>query len=70
MRGIAGAQVMLQPQSGEAVTLDLMPMGDHLMATVPAGVTAYTAIVTVPVGGEARSAQFEVGLDGDTDHAH
>jgi hypothetical protein len=70
VRGITGAQVLVQPQSGDAVTLDLAPMGDHLMATLPAGVTAYTAIVTVPVGGEARSAQFDVGLDGHTDHGH
>jgi hypothetical protein len=70
VRGITGAQVLVQPQSGEAVTLDLAPMGDHLMATLPAGVTAYTAIVTVPVAGETRSAQFDVGLDGHTDHSH
>ncbi len=67
---IAGAQTIVQPQSGSAQTVALAPMGDHLMGTVPAGVTAYTAIVTVPVAGETRSARFEVGLDGDTDHAH
>ena len=67
--GITGAQVIVQPQSGEAATMTLAPMGDHLMATLPEGVTAFTAIVTVPVAGEPRTAQFEYGLDGHA-HAH
>ena len=67
--GITGAQVIVQPQSGEAATMTLAPMGDHLMATLPEGVTAFTAIVTVPVAGETRTAQFEYGLDGHA-HAH
>ena len=62
--------MIVQPQTGEAVTLPLSAMGDHLMATLPEGVTSFTAIVTVPVAGETRTAQFEVGLDGHTDHAH
>lgn len=68
--GIAGAQAIVQPASGSAQTVALEPVDDHLTGTVPAGVTAYTAIVTVPVAGETRSARFEVGLDGDLDHAH
>jgi hypothetical protein len=68
--GITGAQAVIQPQNGSAQTVPLEPMGDHLMATLPEGVRAYTAIVTVPVAGEARSARFEVGLDGDLDHTH
>ncbi len=67
---IAGAQAVIQPRSGSAQTLSLEPMGDHLMGTLPGGVGAYTAIVTVPVAGESRSARFEVGLDGDFEHAH
>ena len=68
--GIAGAQVLLQPDGGAALTVPLAPMGDHLHGTLPAGATVYTAVVTVPVAGETRSARFEVGLDGDLDHAH
>jgi hypothetical protein len=69
VEGIAGAQVVIQQQSGSVQTVALEPMADHLMATVPAGVRAYTAIVTVPFAGEDRSARFEVGLDGDFEHA-
>lgn len=70
VEGITGAQIILQPQGGRTQPIGLTPMGDHLMATVPEGVGAYTAVVSVPVAGEARSARFEVGLDGDFDHAH
>lgn len=68
--GIAGAQAIVQPASGSAQTVALEPMDDHLHGTLPEGITVYTAVVTVPVAGETRSARFEVGLDGDTDHAH
>lgn len=68
--GIAGAQAIVQPEGGSAQTVALAVMDDHLHGTLPAGVTAYTALVTVPVTGETRSARFEVGLDGDLDHAH
>ena len=68
--GITGAQAIVQVEGGSATTVALAPMDDHLHGTLPAGATAYTAIVTVPVAGETRSARFEVGLDGDTDHAH
>lgn len=68
--GIAGAQALLQPEGGAALTVPLAPMGDHLHGTLPEGATVYTAVVTVPVAGETRSARFEVGLDGDLDHAH
>ncbi|HEX8385461.1 MAG TPA: hypothetical protein VF576_04715 [Rubricoccaceae bacterium] len=67
---IAGAQALVQPEGGSAQTVALAPMDDHLHGTLPEGVTAYTAVVTVPVAGETRSARFEVGLDGDFDHAH
>ena len=68
--GIAGAQAFLQPEDGAALTVALAPMGDHLHGMIPEGATVYTAVVTVPVAGETRSARFEVGLDGDLDHAH
>ena len=68
--GIAGAQAFLQPEGGAALTVALAPMGDHLHGMLPEGATVYTAVVTVPVAGETRSARFEVGLDGDLDHAH
>lgn len=68
--GIAGAQALVQPEGGSALTIALAPMDDHLHGTLPEGATVYTAVVTVPVAGEPRSARFEVGLDGDTDHAH
>ncbi len=68
--GIAGAQALLQPEGGAALTVPLAPMGDHLHGTLPEGATVYTAVVTVPVAGETRSARFEVGRDGDLDHAH
>ena len=68
--GIAGAQVLLQPEGGAALTVPIAPTGDHLHGMLPEGATVYTAVVTVPVAGETRSARFEVGLDGDLDHAH
>lgn len=67
---IQGARVVLHPQTGSEQTLPLEVMGDHLMATVPAGMTAYSADVSVPVADETRRAHFDVGLDGDSDHAH
>lgn len=68
--GITGAEALVQVEGGDAVTVPLMPMGDHLHATLPAGTMAYTTVVTVPVAGEVRTAQFTVGLDSHTDHAH
>lgn len=68
--GITGAQAIVQVEGGSATTVPLAPMDDHLHGALPEGATVYTAIVTVPVGGEARSARFEVGLDGDLEHAH
>ena len=68
--GITGAQAIVQVEGGAASTVALAPMDDHLIGTLPAGATVYTAIVTVPVAGETRSARFEVGLDGDLEHAH
>lgn len=68
--GIAGAQALVQPEGGSALTVPLAPMDDHLHGTLPEGATVYTAVVTVPVAGETRSARFEVGLDGDLYHAH
>ena len=68
--GITGAQAIVQVEGGSAATVPLTPMDDHLHGALPEGATVYTAIVTVPVGGEARSARFEVGLDGDLEHAH
>ena len=68
--GIAGAQALVQPDGGASLTGPLAPMGDHLHGAIPASVTVYTSVVTVPVAGETRSARFEVGLDGDLDHAH
>ena len=66
--------INVQSQDGSEVQFLVRSRFEHpitaALATLPEGVTAFTAIVTVPVAGETRSAQFEVGLDGDTDHAH
>lgn len=69
--GITGAEAIVQPDSGgEAATVPLTVMGDHLHGRLPEGTLAYTAIVSVPVAGETRTAQFTVGLDSHGTHAH
>ncbi len=69
--GITGAEAIVQPEGGgEATTIPLAVMNDHLHAALPVGTMAYTAIVSVPVAGETRTAQFSVGLDSHTTHAH
>ncbi len=68
--GIRDATAVLHPVDGAVQTLPLVLTGDHLQVTVPDGMTAFSADVTVPMAGETREAHFEVGLDGDFDHAH
>lgn len=69
--GITGAEAIVQPEGGgETATIPLTVMNDHLHGTLPVGTMAYTAIVSVPVAGETRTAQFSVGLDSHSTHAH
>lgn len=69
--GITGAEAIIQPEGGgETTTIPLAVMNDHLHAALPVGTMAYTAIVSVPVAGETRTAQFSVGLDSHSTHAH
>lgn len=68
--GIEGAQAIVQIDGGGSETVPLTPMDDHLHASLPPTAAAYTAVVSVPVSGETRSARFEVGLDSHTQHAH
>ena len=68
--GIEGAQAVVQIEGGGTETVPLTPMDDHLHATLSPTAAAYTAVVSVPVAGETRSARFVVGLDSHTQHAH
>ncbi len=68
--GIAGATALVQMEGGATETVALQPAGDHLQMAIPGDAPAFAAVVSVPVAGETRSARFEVGLDGDLDHAH
>lgn len=71
VESIAGAEAIVQPDGGgEPTTVPLTVMGDHLHGVLPEGTFAYTAIVSVPVAGETRTAQFTVGLDSHATHAH
>lgn len=70
VQSLSGAQAIVQPDGGAATTIPLTPMDDHLHGVLPEGTLSYTAAVSVPVAGETRSAQFTVGLDSHTTHAH
>jgi len=70
VQNIAGAQAIVQAEGGAATTIPLTPMDDHLHGVLPEGTLSYTAVVSVPVAGETRSAQFTVGLDSHATHAH
>jgi hypothetical protein len=70
VEGLSGAEALVQVDGGDSATIPLTPSGDHLRGELPAETFAYTAIVSVPVAGETRSARFEVGLDSHTQHAH
>ncbi|WP_157530236.1 heavy metal-binding domain-containing protein [Hymenobacter norwichensis] len=56
--GTAGT-VMLLTSTGKSSTATLTPSGDHLVATLPAGTTLRTAIVSVKAKGQSLSARFE-----------
>ncbi len=73
--GITGASAVLHPHAGADQTLPLTLMGDHLMATVPDGVTDYSLDVTVPMAsGERREGHFDAAGEAaghdDDDDAH
>lgn len=67
--GITGATAVLHPHDGADQTLPLTLMGDHLMATVPNGVTDYSLDVTVPMAsGERREGHFDAAGHDETGH--
>jgi hypothetical protein len=51
--------VMLLTSAGKTTTAALTPSGDHFVATVPAGTTLRTAIVSLKAKGQSLSARFE-----------
>ncbi|MCB2379209.1 hypothetical protein LGH70_16540 [Hymenobacter sp. BT635] len=55
----ATGTAMLLSTAGKTTTVKLTPTGDHFVATVPAGTTLRTAIVSLKANGSSLSARFE-----------
>ncbi|MBX0293178.1 hypothetical protein K3G63_22225 [Hymenobacter sp. HSC-4F20] len=51
--------VMLLTTANKTSTVTLLPKGDHLVATVPAGTKVRTAIVSLKASGKTLTARFE-----------